>query len=108
MYVAKWWPSVAASLVAFITFPALACDLDSAASTHWSIARDGGKSFLVTPCGDRFFSVGVNVIDGGVTADTARLATAAGADVLVAGTAVFKREPDGSQDYADNITRLRG
>ncbi len=47
-------------------------------------------------------------VDGGVTADTARLAIAAGADVLVAGTAVFKREPDGSQDYADNITRLRG
>ncbi len=70
MYVAKWWPSVAASLFAFITFPALACDLDSAASTHWSIVRDGGKSFLVTPCGDRFFSVGVNVIDGGVTADS--------------------------------------
>jgi ribulose-phosphate 3-epimerase len=47
-------------------------------------------------------------VDGGITPDTARLAIAAGADTLVAGTAVFKRGPDGSQDYAGNITRLRG
>jgi ribulose-phosphate 3-epimerase len=42
-------------------------------------------------------------VDGGVNADTARQAIAAGADVLVAGTAVF-----GSADYAANISRLRG
>jgi ribulose-phosphate 3-epimerase len=42
-------------------------------------------------------------VDGGVNADTARQANAAGADVLVAGTAVF-----GSTDYAANILRLRG
>jgi ribulose-phosphate 3-epimerase len=42
-------------------------------------------------------------VDGGVNADTARQAIAAGADVLVAGTALF-----GSTDYAANILRLRG
>ncbi|MFT8246116.1 ribulose-phosphate 3-epimerase [Roseomonas sp. BN140053] len=42
-------------------------------------------------------------IDGGVTPDTARRCVAAGADVLVAGTAVF-----GKPDYAAAIAALRG
>ncbi|MBU0824362.1 MAG: ribulose-phosphate 3-epimerase, partial [Alphaproteobacteria bacterium] len=44
-------------------------------------------------------------VDGGIDAATAPLAIAAGADVLVAGTATFKGGPDA---YADNIRRLRG
>jgi len=44
-------------------------------------------------------------VDGGVNADTAREAIAAGADVLVAGTAVFEGGPG---SYARNIARLRG
>ncbi|MBI1237885.1 MAG: ribulose-phosphate 3-epimerase [Alphaproteobacteria bacterium] len=44
-------------------------------------------------------------VDGGINAETAKRAVAAGANVLVAGTAVF-RGGDGS--YADNIRRLRG
>jgi len=44
-------------------------------------------------------------VDGGITADTARLAIDAGADVLVAGTASFKGGP---QYYAENIRALRG
>jgi len=44
-------------------------------------------------------------VDGGIDADTAPLAIAAGADVLVAGTATFKGGPDA---YAGNIRRLRG
>ncbi|MAS44106.1 MAG: ribulose-phosphate 3-epimerase [Rhodobacteraceae bacterium] len=47
-------------------------------------------------------------IDGGVTPETAPLMSAAGADVLVAGSAVFKggsaRNP---QVYADNIRAIR-
>lgn len=43
-------------------------------------------------------------IDGGITAETAPQAIAAGADVLVAGTASFKGGPE---HYADNIARLR-
>ncbi len=42
-------------------------------------------------------------VDGGITAETAPQAIQAGADVLVAGTAVFKEK-----DYAQAIQRLRG
>ncbi|MXO59890.1 ribulose-phosphate 3-epimerase [Altererythrobacter salegens] len=44
-------------------------------------------------------------VDGGVTAETAPQCVAAGADVLVAGSATFKGGPD---CYAANITALRG
>jgi len=43
-------------------------------------------------------------VDGGINAETAGRAIAAGADVLVAGTAVFA---DGAGRYAENIRRLR-
>ncbi len=42
-------------------------------------------------------------VDGGITPDTARQAIGAGADMLVAGTAVFK-----GGNYAANIKALRG
>jgi len=44
-------------------------------------------------------------IDGGINVETAKRAIAAGADVLVAGTAGFAGGP---ANYADNIRRLRG
>jgi ribulose-phosphate 3-epimerase len=44
-------------------------------------------------------------VDGGINEDTARAAIAAGADVLVAGTATFA---GGANAYAGNIRRLRG
>jgi len=44
-------------------------------------------------------------VDGGINFDTAREAVAAGADVLVAGTATFA---GGNGAYARNIARLRG
>lgn len=44
-------------------------------------------------------------IDGGVTPETAKQVIAAGADVLVAGTAIFKGGPD---NYAAAIQALRG
>jgi ribulose-phosphate 3-epimerase len=44
-------------------------------------------------------------VDGGITPETARQAIAAGANVLVAGTAVFKGGPE---HYAANIAALRG
>ncbi|MCR9175827.1 MAG: ribulose-phosphate 3-epimerase [Alphaproteobacteria bacterium] len=43
-------------------------------------------------------------VDGGVNVETAQQAIAAGADVLVAGTATFTGGPD---RYAENIRRLR-
>jgi hypothetical protein len=45
-----------------------ACDLASAPSTRWGLTREQGSAFLVTPCGERFFSLGVNVLDGGAPA----------------------------------------
>lgn len=44
-------------------------------------------------------------VDGGVNVDTAKLCIAAGADTLVAGSAVFK---DGNANLAQNIAALRG
>jgi ribulose-phosphate 3-epimerase len=44
-------------------------------------------------------------VDGGINENTARAAIAAGADVLVAGTATFT---GGANAYAGNIRRLRG
>jgi ribulose-phosphate 3-epimerase len=44
-------------------------------------------------------------VDGGINAETAAEAVAAGADVLVAGTATFQ---GGANAYADIIRRLRG
>ena len=44
-------------------------------------------------------------VDGGIDTATAPRAVAAGADVLVAGTATFRGGPDA---YAANIARLRG
>lgn len=47
-------------------------------------------------------------IDGGITPETARLAVRAGADVLVAGSSVFKDgAPDRPEVYARNISALR-
>ncbi|NDH60591.1 MAG: ribulose-phosphate 3-epimerase, partial [Alphaproteobacteria bacterium] len=43
-------------------------------------------------------------VDGGVNPETARRCIEAGADVLVAGTAVFSGGP---ARYADNIKALR-
>jgi ribulose-phosphate 3-epimerase len=42
-------------------------------------------------------------VDGGITPETAKRAIGAGANALVAGTAVFK-----GGDYAANIAALRG
>jgi hypothetical protein len=45
---------------------ALACaDFAAAPSTRWSLATEHGVSWLVTPCGEQFFSLGVNILDGG-------------------------------------------
>lgn len=73
----------------------------------------GGQSFI--PLLDKIYAVRERIeasgrtidleIDGGVTIDTARDVIEAGANVLVAGTAVFK---DGPSKYAEYIKALRG
>src|SRR6185312_13969152 len=50
---------------AFGSPAAFACpDLESAPSSRWSFRSEHGARFLVTPCGDSFYSIGVNVLDG--------------------------------------------
>lgn len=73
----------------------------------------GGQAFI--PLMDKIRAIrkmidktGRNIdieIDGGVNKDTAKQVIEAGANVLVAGTAVFK---DGPENYKNNIAALRG
>ena len=74
----------------------------------------GGQSFIpealdkLKALRARIDKLGRNIdleVDGGIKEDTARAAIAAGADVLVAGTATFS---GGANAYAGNIRRLRG
>jgi len=45
---------------------AAACtDLAEAPNSRWSLTTVNGVSWLVTPCGRRFLSLGVNALDGG-------------------------------------------
>ena len=45
---------------------AAACtDLAQAPTTRWSLTTKNGVSWLVTPCGQPFLSLGVNALDGG-------------------------------------------
>jgi ribulose-phosphate 3-epimerase len=74
----------------------------------------GGQKFLPRAC-DKLRDVRRMIdaqdrpidleVDGGIKAETAPKAVAAGADVLVAGSATFK---GGRAAYADNIAALRG
>jgi ribulose-phosphate 3-epimerase len=79
----------------------------------------GGQGFLasqlkkIEAARERITASGRDVmleVDGGINPETARQAIAAGADVLVAGTAVFhgQNATGKGQDYAGNIARLRG
>lgn len=74
----------------------------------------GGQSFIdnqlrkIEAVRKRIDAIGKAIdleVDGGIDAETAPRAIAAGADVLVAGTATFRGGPDA---YATNIARLRG
>jgi len=77
----------------------------------------GGQAFLssqlpkIEAVRDRIERSGREImleVDGGINRDTAKDAIAAGADVLVAGTAVFDKGGKGRTHYAGNIARLRG
>ena len=73
----------------------------------------GGQKFIASQCDKireirrRIDETGRTIdleVDGGVNADTVADVVAAGADLLVAGTAAFKGGPAA---YADNIRRLK-
>jgi len=74
----------------------------------------GGQKFIVSQVEkikalrtrlDAMGSEAILEVDGGITVETAKLAVAAGADLLVAGTASFTGGPD---CYAENLRALRG
>jgi hypothetical protein len=57
---------LAVAVAGAVTPTTSACsDLARAPSSRWRVTVDQGVAWLVTPCGDRFFSLGVNVVDGG-------------------------------------------
>ncbi len=74
----------------------------------------GGQTFIhsqlrkIEAIAERIAKSGRDIaleVDGGINSETARLAIAAGATVLVAGTSVFT---GGADSYAANIAALRG
>ena len=74
----------------------------------------GGQRFIesqlqkISDLRERIDATGRDIdleVDGGITAETAPRALAAGADVVVAGTATFEGGPS---QYAHNINALRG
>jgi ribulose-phosphate 3-epimerase len=74
----------------------------------------GGQKFItgqlrkIEAIANRIAKEGLDIrleVDGGIDAETARQAVAAGANVLVAGTAAFR---GGANAYAANIRALRG
>ena len=74
----------------------------------------GGQSFItsqlkkIEATANRIAKSGREIaleVDGGITPETAKMAISAGANVLVAGTSVFKGGPT---QYAANIAALRG
>ncbi|HEY2033771.1 MAG TPA: ribulose-phosphate 3-epimerase [Rhizomicrobium sp.] len=74
----------------------------------------GGQSFItsqlkkIEAAANRIAKSGRHIdleVDGGINPETAKMAVSAGANVLVAGTAVFKGGPE---HYAANIAALRG
>jgi ribulose-phosphate 3-epimerase len=74
----------------------------------------GGQSFIdsqlrkIEAAAERIVKSGRRIAleaDGGIIPETAKRVVSAGADVLVAGTAVFR---GGAPAYASNITALRG
>jgi hypothetical protein len=69
--VGRFGPAVALALAAFVAAASAgACDLATAPTTRWTIARAGGVAWLRTPCGDRFLAIGVNVLDAGASGDS--------------------------------------
>ena len=61
----RWLLGAAAMGLIWLQSPASACDLTTVKSDRWSTEHDNGVVWLKTPCGDRFYSLGVNVVNGG-------------------------------------------
>jgi hypothetical protein len=42
--------------------------LADAPHSRWAVTTEGGAAWLITPCGERFFSIGINCLNGGAPA----------------------------------------
>jgi hypothetical protein len=56
---------ILSAFVVAVSPAARACDFATVKSDRWSAEAVSGVDWLKTPCGDRFYSLGVNVVDGG-------------------------------------------
>jgi hypothetical protein len=59
----------ALAALALLLAPAAAhacADFAAASSSRWQVVTEGASRFLATPCGDRFYSLGINVLDSEV------------------------------------------
>jgi hypothetical protein len=64
----RWWRrgALAAALWLACASGTSACeDFNKAPSSRWRVTRVDGRAWLLTPCGERFFSLGVNVMHPG-------------------------------------------
>lgn len=62
---------LAAALLSVVGSAASACeDFTKAKSSRWRVERVDGRAWLVTPCGARFYSLGVNVMHPGAIDST--------------------------------------
>jgi len=64
----SWWRRGALAAAVWIACgtAALACeDFTKAPSSRWRVTHIEGRAWLMTPCGERFFSLGVNVMHPG-------------------------------------------
>src|SRR5438034_8033215 len=60
---------LAAALLLASPGPVVACrDFAQAPGSRWRLASRQGVAWLVTPCGDPFFSIGINALNGGAPA----------------------------------------
>lgn len=59
--------SALAAFLALIGPAFAACDLAQAPTTRWRAVEQDGRAWLVDPCGVRTFSIGVNVLDDGLS-----------------------------------------
>jgi hypothetical protein len=66
---ARWRCKIGAFFFAILAAaaPVLACDLASAPSTRWTVAREHGVAWLRDPCGARLLGLGVDVVDAGAS-----------------------------------------
>lgn len=60
----RWWLAILL-LLAHVGVAGACADLTQAPHSRWRTAIEDGVHWLLTPCGQRFFSIGINAIDGG-------------------------------------------